>query len=320
LWPVALGVISGVGLNMLSLRAATYQAREQFLRFSATTSCFYVLSLIGVGAVAALSRGRSATPVYATYLTASSLAGGYAWLTLARATRRMHASRRVLRSIISFAKWLFGANVGYMVTQRLDLFLVAGFGSLTAVGEYGAALRVVTTVSLMTGTLAPLLLPRAAKTRGEHDLVRDYLKHASALTGAIGCLLTVLWLAAPIAVRLLFGPGYADAARLARIILVGTFAIALYTPLSQLFMRDDAPRKMLYLSVIRLAVIAGVGAFAVPRIGAAGAAAAVASAEVSVLVYVCFALRHDLVAALRASSAPGAHPQAVPRPAVRVPR
>lgn len=294
---IALAMVCGAGLNMLSLRAAMHQVHEDLLRFAATTSAFYVISLAGVS-VAVVAAGGATWAVFAAYGGSSLVVGSYSWRVVRRAVAATQLRRELVAEIARFSKWLFGANLGYMITQRLDVFLLAGIGTLAAVGEYGVALRVVALVSLLTGTLAPALLPKASKTQRSSVLLASYLRHAAVLSAAIVVLIAGLAAVAPLAIQLLFGADYRGAALLVRVILVGTVAIAVYTPLSQLFMRDVRPRKMLYLSLIRFGVILGAGVPLVVALGAIGAAIAVAMAEVCVLVYVCIVLHAEVFAAL----------------------
>jgi O-antigen/teichoic acid export membrane protein len=296
--------VCGVGLNFLSLWAAVHQASERFLRFTSATSSFYLLSFMSVMIVVFGAHATRPDSVYAAYAIAACTIGVFAFGRLKRAVGRLVVEMQLIKAVLSFSRWLFAANIGYIIFQRLDLFLLAAFASLDDVGVYGAALRMVTIVSLLTGTLAPALLPRAARVGGSPESLRAYLKHGAALSGVLALTVCALWLAAPRVAGLVFGHEYLGAATIVRVFLVGTFFVALYTPLSQLFFVEADPRKMLYLSVLKLTVILASGLYLVPHFGGVGAAVAVALAEVAAFSFVVAALRQRLAEALRIPATP----------------
>jgi O-antigen/teichoic acid export membrane protein len=310
---IFLALVCAVGLNFLSLRAATYQAQERFTRFTATTSVFYVITFGLVALLSVATARHDPLSYYGVYVVAALVLGASSVVYVVRSVKTVAADRQVVKTLAHFSRWLFGAYVSYMVAQRLDLFLLAAFASLGTVGEYGAAIRAVSVVSLLTGTLAPVLLPRAARTQQSPELIRDYLKYAAIFPAVIAIVVAALWLSAGFVVTTLFGPAYSDAVGLVRILLLATLCVALYTPLSQLFMAENDPRKMLYLSVLRLSCTLGVGFVLISGGKAEGAALTVVATEVLALGFVTFSLRRQLVGAAR-SRAGGRRVVALPGP------
>jgi O-antigen/teichoic acid export membrane protein len=294
-------LVCGIGLNFLSLRAASYQAKEEFGRFTATNGSFYVLAFVGVAAVLVISPPHELRAVYATYLGAALVVGAYAVFKLKRSVHALRIDRQLVKTVASFAKWLFAAEYVYIVCQRLDIFLLTAFASLVDVGEYGAGLRIVQIVGLLTGTLAPALLPRAVRARTPSSL-RAYLKLAATLSATIGMVAAVVWISAPFLVETAFGREYRGAASIVRVLLVGTFLVSVYTPIAQFFVVDGKPRHMFYLASLKLVVIACAGLIFVPMLEGNGAALTVTLSEAAALVYVAVALRHRVGTALRMST------------------
>ncbi|MDQ3893862.1 MAG: oligosaccharide flippase family protein [Actinomycetota bacterium] len=299
--PIFAGLVCGVGLNFLSLRAATYQADERFGRYTATSASFYVLTFATVVPIAFTSSPPDTERVYGAYVAVASLVGLYSLVALKRVVRRVRFHKRLIRVILSFSRWLFADNVAYILHQRLDVFLLTAFASLSAVGEYSAAVRVVQIVSLLTGTLAPALLPRATRTAETPALLRAYLKHAAVLSGAIAVLVLLIWLPAPAIFTLFFGDEYSGAATVARILLIGTGLVGVYVPLAQLLLAYNQPHRMFYLAALKLSIIAALGFGLVPRYGATGAALAVTLSEAVALGYILLVLRDRIRGALAAS-------------------
>jgi O-antigen/teichoic acid export membrane protein len=297
--PIAFSFACAPGLNLLSFRAALFQARERFLQFAGAMSIFYALTFLAVVPPNLLFDELSTYPTYVSFFAVAVAVGLYSRGVLHRAGARLLFDARLLKRLVRFARWLFGANLIYMVAQRLDLLLVAALAPLSVVGDYGVALRVVVVVSLLSSTLAPVLLPRASSTEGSPRLIRSYLAHSAVLAGAVAVAVAVAWVCAPFAVTTVFGSEYSGAVGITRVLLFATLSIALYTPLSQLFLIEQEPRKMLYLSIVRVVAIASAGAALVPQYGGVGAAIAVAAAEWLALVFVLLATRTHLRAALR---------------------
>ena len=296
--PIFAAFACGLGLNFLSLHAATYQATERFAYYAATTASFYVLTSIAVAALVLALDQRDTVRIYGTYTAVAILVGVYAFVGLSRTVRHLGFDKRVVKEIGLFARWLFPANLSFLVFQQLDLLLVTAFASLADVGQYSAALRIVGIVSLLTGTLAPALLPRATRATKEPMLLRAYLKQSAVLSGAIVGLALAVWLAAPTILAILFGNEYRDGAAVARVLLIGTALIAVYTPLAQLLLAYNEPRRMFYLSVLKLCVVGAAGLLLTPRLEGIGAALAVALSDAAVLGYVLVVLRGRIATAL----------------------
>jgi O-antigen/teichoic acid export membrane protein len=314
---IFLALVCAVGLNFLSLRAATYQAQERFTRFTATTSLFYIGTFVVVALLSVAAARHDPLSYYVVFVVAATALGASSVVYVVRSVKTVAADRQVVKTLAHFSRWLFGAYVSYMLAQRLDLFLLAAFASLGTVGQYGAAIRAVSVVSLLTGTLAPVLLPRAARTRQSPELIRDYLRYAAIFPAVIAIVVAALWLSAGLVVKTLFGPAYSDAAGLVRILLLATLCVAVYTPLSQLFMAERDPRKMLYLSVLRLSCTLGVGFVLISGGKAEGAALTVVATEVLALCFVTLSLRRQLVGAARARAG-GKRVVALPGPSNRL--
>ncbi len=296
--PIFAAFVCWIGLNFLSLHAATHQARERFLHYSAANASFHVLAFIAILVALGLSSSRSPFSVYVAYTAVAILVGVYSFVAVKRTVRHLRFDKRLVKKAVSFSKWLFAAHVTYVAFQQLDVLLLTAFVSLADVGEYSAGLRVVGIVALLTGTLAPALLPRATRAAEAPVLLRAYLKQSAVLAGAIAALACAVWLAAPAIVVTLFGSEYQDAAEFTRVLLVGTALVGIYTPLAQLLLAYNEPRRIFHASALKLAVIAGTGLVLVPRLGGVGAALAVTLSDVAALAYVLVALRPRIAAAL----------------------
>jgi O-antigen/teichoic acid export membrane protein len=298
---VAMGLAVGACMNLLTLVGATYQARQRYLRYALVATVFYGTMLASVGAVALFSHltlGRLFT-IYGV------VAAAMFFLSLGRLAylaRPLRIEWSVLRPLLSFGRFLIGANVAYVLYQRMDVIFVARYAPPAGVGQYGVALRVAVLASLFTGSLAPFLLPQAARTKGSSERLRAYLRRAAALSGGLLVIIAVLWLNVPLVTRVLFGSAYSASAVLCRILLLATASIAIYTPLSQLFLVEDRPRAMLHLGLVKLGATIALLLLLSRAYGAAGSAWAVAGSEVVTAAFVVTRVRGTLAAAFGGDS------------------
>lgn len=291
---VLLGILSGTALSLISLVAAVHQAKEDYKRYTRLNILFYGTVTAAVIALAVFQETLTLGAVYVTYVGAAFVIFSASALHLMRKTRPWRLERRLIPSMLSFSKWLVAENVAYLIYQRLDILLLARYLSEAEVGQYGVALRVTVAASLLTGSLAPFLLPKAVRTRGTRLSLSDYLRKTAPLMIAVVIFIALLWIAAPVLVRVLFGEDFARAAVLVRVLLIASAAIAIYTPLSQLFMAQDDPRRRLFLGLLKLILIPTLLVVLIPRLGSVGAAWALASSEVAALAYVVAALLPSL--------------------------
>ncbi|MDQ1436390.1 MAG: hypothetical protein QOK43_19 [Acidimicrobiaceae bacterium] len=291
---VLAGLVVGGSMNLLTLVAAIYQAKQRYLQYSLVATTFYGLILVLVGSTALAVTHLSVDMVVRFYVVVGLVlfVGSLGWLR--RAVGRIRFERETIRSFLSFSRFLIGANVAYVLYQRMDVIFVARYTSRFEVGQYGVALRVAVLASLFTGSLAPFLLPQAARTKGSDVELARYLRRAAVLSASLLAIVFTLWLAVPVVTHVLFGDAYRRAVPLCRVLLLATACIAVYTPLSQLFLAEDRPKASLHLGLTKLVSTTVLLLLLAGRYGAIGCASAVACSEVVTAGYVVWSLRAKL--------------------------
>lgn len=286
LWPaIFVAVVCGSGISFISLRAATFLAREQMGRFSVTSSLFYVLILVVLLPIFFGDVHLSLATLYVLFLATSLGVGLLSFSSLVRSARPMRLETPVVREILTFAKWLLASNLVLVVYQRMDIVLLARYVPKAEIGHYGAALRLTVVATLTIAALSGFLLPKIARTRASREHLVSYFHEGLLLAAGLVASIGVLWLATPFLVTTLFGDEFAPAAHLARIILIGTALLAVSVPIGQLLLADDVPRQVLYNGLVRMGAIFFATILLAPRFGAEGAAWATVSAEALALVY-----------------------------------
>lgn len=283
-YPVLMGLLAGASLNLVGLLAATYQAREEFTRYAATNVVPYGLILLCVVALAAgdLLTLRSAV---GTYLAVGVVCLGLSAWRLFDAGASLRVTREHFTKVLHFGKWYLVANTLFILVQRLDIFFVARYGDSATIGTYGAALRITVIATLLTGSIAPFLLPSVAKANRSAGELTAFLRRAIGLSGVLVAAVAVLWTVVPILVDVVFGEAYEDAVPIARILLGGTAILAAYTPLSQILLSEERPRGLVYLCLVKLVSLSLFLSLWAPAHGSRGAAYAVVASEGVTLVY-----------------------------------
>jgi len=164
----------------------------------------------------------------------------------------------------------------------LNLFVVSLLGTPALVAVFGGADRI---IRAGIGTLNPLtqaILPRVSFLRATDHAAADRLVIRSLLvTGALGLLIgATAFVAAPLLVQLLLGPGYEEAIPLLRILALLPPLVAVDTVLGLHWaVPHGHDRPFLATMLIAGTLNFVLAVVLLPRFGAAGVAAAVVLAE-----------------------------------------
>ena len=118
-----------------------------------------------------------------------------------------------------------GANVGGLVNQRLDLFIIPAFLSASIIGLYSVATNIASIVITVAGAIAVIVLPAAARREPEAGkrLVIMSL-HVTLLLGTVMAL--AIAVSADILLPLIYGSGFDDSALPLRLLLPGAVLYA----------------------------------------------------------------------------------------------
>jgi O-antigen/teichoic acid export membrane protein len=236
--------------------------------------------VIGVGAqtlVTALlfALGRlSVEAVVAVFAGAVALE----WLLLVGALPRVGRprgwpSRALLARQLRIAAVVAPAPVFTLLNLRADVFLVAAYLDLRAVGIYSVAVVFAELLWLVSDSLRLAIAHRQASTAARDALAVTLRAVRTGLVIAVGLGLVVAALA-PWVVHVVFGEEFAGAGRLVLALLPAAVAMALWRPLDVLLLRL-APAWLAPAAAVCAAVVnVAANVVALPRLGVTGAAVA----------------------------------------------
>jgi O-antigen/teichoic acid export membrane protein len=194
---------------------------------------------------------------------------------------KLRADWRQAREMSTFGKWILFSNIGGLLFLSLDGLVIGKLLGAEPLGIYQLGYQLAVMPMAQIGLLAnSLLFPAFSELRQPNDLRRAFLKSmglACSVLLPIGCFLAVC--AEPV-VRLAFGPRWDAAAPVVRILAGGGVALAISMLGNAFFLGLGKPRLASHVSMLRLALLAGLLYPAVQWYGLTGAAMAVAAAAI----------------------------------------
>jgi O-antigen/teichoic acid export membrane protein len=270
-----------VGINALSRPyEATLTGRGKAHFVTISRAWRGAVLVAGTALVAVLD---STPEIFLLAVVASELTGTLvvARLCVSKSTRHAPGVRarqilRLLKLAIPFTLVL-GLNLLYL---RVDILMIGHYESATAVGNYGAATRILETAVVVPAFFGSAFLatishtgPTAPDARAQTAVA---IRMIVLLVAPIA--IAIALCAGPI-VDLLAGSKYGTAAGVLWRISPMILLIASYTVLMSLQVSLDQLRTLALINVLGLVVKAGVNVWAIPRFGIDGAAVTAVIAE-----------------------------------------
>ena len=172
-----------------------------------------------------------------------------------------------------------------LLANRLDVFFLTAYLSTKDLGYYGAALRIIVFVSLVTSMTTTVLTPKAPLAWEGGDEKKKYFTLAAyyfvlQLVVAIALVVGM----GPI-MNVLFGNNYIGVIFSAKILVMQVLFTALGIPFQLIIQCSSHPRYMLYINIIRLFFGSIILYLLVPEHGVVGAAVGVSLT--SLLTVIC---------------------------------
>ena len=264
--------------------------REQIIRFNLTntfqsilqlTSIFIILVVLGQGIYGAVLS-------YIIAVAGSALLVGFFIFRLGRI--RFSVKLGLLKDSIRYGGKAYLGNMVQFLNYRLDMFLVAYFLDVSAVGYYAIAVGIAERLWMIPNSLATVLFPRVAAIGGNsaNHLTCKTSRHTLILVFALS--LPLIALAKPV-ILLLFGPAFLPSVKPLVFLLPGVIALSFAKILTSDLAGRGRPEFGALAAFVSLAVNIPLNLFLIPRWGISGAAFAstIAYALASLIVTIAFA-------------------------------
>ncbi len=147
-------------------------------------------------------------------------------LSLIRCLRRHGLTRpdgALLRSSLGYGLRAHAGSTAGLVNARLDLVIIPAFLTAASVGLYSIAINVTSIITTLTGTVALMALPVAARRGGSARPVLLTLQAALGISIVLAIPLAIL---APVLLGLVYGAEFESAATALRLLLPGAILAA----------------------------------------------------------------------------------------------
>jgi O-antigen/teichoic acid export membrane protein len=105
------------------------------------------------------------------------------------------------------------------VNWRLDLMMLVGMASSSALGLYVVALRLADITSTLAGSVGDALLPEVAASKNDEEATRVVTRSLRLTLAAHLLILAPLWIAAPYILRFAYGDGFVPVTNVLRLLM-----------------------------------------------------------------------------------------------------
>lgn len=212
----------------------------------------------------------------------------YGWL----ASRYMPRPLRLRRSVAVYAAtlrsaWPFaGLAILVVIYFRIDSLMLFALKGQTALGQYGAAYRLMEAALLVPLTLAGSALPTVARflqARTDHVLTAStkaihFLSILSMPAAVFGAIF------APQAFLLLYGAGFEEASRIFRVLVFTLIAVFASSVTSNIITASSRPVVNMYIAGVMVVLNVSLNFLFIPQWSGMGAAAATVITEATGLI------------------------------------
>jgi O-antigen/teichoic acid export membrane protein len=181
--------------------------------------------------------------------------------------------RSHFRDMLHFTLWLmFGAAAAYFINWGDNLVLRV-YVSMTDIGVYNFAYQIFKGVAMLMLIVSTYFLPFVSQHIANPEKMRSYLfnKRPKILIVGVVCV-ALLYVAAPMLLRAVYGDLYSDSILPLRVLLLGSVLVLYVIFYETILYARKAYRFIQVINVVQLSVNLGLDILLVPRWGALGAA------------------------------------------------
>ncbi|MBI2834013.1 MAG: oligosaccharide flippase family protein [Acidobacteria bacterium] len=263
------------GLFALSLTEVRYlfaalQRDRQFYRYALVVPIVGAVKLLLVVVAASVSAAHP----YGFYL-AFMLAPAATFCLVARLWRmpvRVPLARVTdYRPIVSYAIWISGSTMLFLLMQRAEIFLISAVLTPADVGRYGLALLLVSGIDYVTVAIKAVLLPFVTQARRAAQVLGK-LRLAIMVSAAVLVVLLIPYYYLDAILALLVPQKAAGVAPLIRPLFWAAVVSLWLDPLLLWLYREDQPVILTAANATALAVAVSLNLWLLPRWGVEAAA------------------------------------------------
>lgn len=161
-------------------------------------------------------------------------------------------SQAVIHKFFSFNKWITGFVILSAVNSRLDVFFVARYISLSAVGIYSLCLQIVSVLPQLTSAVGAVISPKFSSfTQLNQNIV--YVKKTTFLSAFIACISALVLIPISLLIFNFSGPTFSSGFVPFTILLTSSIIFLAVTPIRDSILYYFAkPRLFFYTGLIQI--------------------------------------------------------------------
>lgn len=242
---------------------------------------------LGLIAVALFAIGlRTAEGVFLTALSVQIGVTVFVLLALRKVeSGRIGFSPKLLLSQIPFALKSYIALLGAFMLVRIDLLMVQEIAGNAETGYYSIAVSIADIIYILPAVISQIIFPHLSANPDP----RKRLTMTGKLLGHVGWIMALvgggMWLASPLAVRILFGEAFMPSVPMLRILILAVYAYGLNGILSNYLIAEGLPWPAVWVWVAAVALNVALNLVWIPEYGGVGAAYASLVSYVAVLAF-----------------------------------
>lgn len=203
----------------IDLTRGLLEGARSFRWVAAMRLVFFGVQLVSY--VALWLEGRLTVPAAMYTMIVSTVAG----LTLAligvwrELKPRWQPSLGQLKTSLHYGVRDYPGILTEFVSWRLDLMMLVGMASSSAIGLYVVALRLADITSTLAGSVGDALLPEVAASKKADEATRVVTRSLRLTLCAHLLILAPLWIAAPYILRFAYGAGFVEVTNVLRLLM-----------------------------------------------------------------------------------------------------
>jgi lipopolysaccharide exporter len=194
--------------------------------------------------------------------------------------------------LFHYGKYTLGTNISSMFVKNTDSWMIGRMISTAGVAIYNPAVRLSNLVEVPTLAIAGVFFPQVAqklKERGEEGVREIYIKSVSLILALTLPMVLPLYIFAELAITLIFGAEYIDAAAILRVTLFYTLIIPFNRQFGTVMDGTKNPKINFYLLVLVAVLNVIFNFFLLQEFGVIG------SAFATLLSYACVFVLNQII-------------------------
>lgn len=164
---------------------------------------------------------------------------------------------------------LLGLNLGQAIAYRADTALIGALGSASAAGIYAVATTPASVLTMPATALSQVVMHDAA---ARTTSFAGILRRVSGLMAGLAVLMLIGWLLADVVIAILFGPAFAEAAGVLRVLLLAQLLLVPFIIFSRVIVACGATWSASVPGIVGAVALVGLGLLLIPGLGAFGGA------------------------------------------------